>query len=542
SLRPGIPRLIIISRADKRTPQDMENIVTLVRTTLANRALPALDVIPISVRKPQQFPLTPILKYLETWNAAPQTVGFAVNFKRQFNTYQCFLDNKQYLARRRLNRLNLILSLSDDEDIISDAQDLRDLADRELHDLQKISEDLQGLSQRFFHGLKKIGSAVGIPLPEPDADDSQQYATPLLNDPIFDRLFRENQNFSELSLSDIDPSNNTLLIPKTFTVCEGTSVYFDVALWLSENNLSREIYRRPIEVAYYGAGMYVTNATIGQTKWGWILPDGESTDISSDVYLSKEEQQYTNTTIGKITLTSIVEAIDNLTSIDDYVRYLENNNNLHKPFFDVIVKFSTEELNKALTIMNMGFVVDNILKDWNGVRKKFYEQLGEKIGNEYLTQMEIGFGRRIITGGRGLADPDEHDALFSADGTYRQYGMQKDKVFVMMTKNTETYVPWRAEDISLCMTESKEIIYESQLPNLFAEIKGIVDRNSTGVYKHRYIRTADSKKFDIHVGTLTPIHRTDREFLIFIQCMTRMFSGKSRRYPLGKNYFILEEV
>ena len=181
SLRPGIPRLIIISRADKRVPEDIARMVALVRSTLANRALTAVDVIPFSTRKQQDFPLDPILQSLNTWNAAPREPGFALNFKRQFSAYQRFLDDEQHLARWRLNRLNRILALTDDEEVLADAQDLRDLAERELRKLHQISEDLQCLRQRFFQGLKTIGDEVGIPLPEPkDIDLMETHEVDLL--------------------------------------------------------------------------------------------------------------------------------------------------------------------------------------------------------------------------------------------------------------------------------------------------------------------------------------------------------------------------
>jgi len=273
-----------------------------------------------------------------------------------------------------------------------------------------------------------------------------------------------------LKISDIKTSSDTLKIPKIFNVCEGTSAFFDASLYLMENDLESEMYRRPVEVMYYGAKLYI------------------------------------NMAVGETSLKGIIEAIDEIETVDDYVRYLrrlELSGKVTDHFLSELIEHSTRELNKALTVgMNMGFDVDNILEDWINVKKEFYEELGEEIGNEHLTKLEVEFGHRIITGGRELADPEELEEMLSPTGLYSRYGKWKDKLFIMMTKNTETYVPWRAGDISLCMTESKGVIFESVLPNLFASIKAVVERNNKGhtVYKHRYIRTADSKKLDIHVG------------------------------------------
>jgi GTP-binding protein EngB required for normal cell division len=171
TLRHDIPRLVVISRADKRTPDDMAQMVDLVRTTLARRGLAAIDVLPFT-RSPRQqsvFPLEPLMQQLTAWNTTPRRLSFAVNFKRQFMAYQRFIEAEQQRARLHLNRLNRILGMTDDADVLREAQDLRDLADAELRQMQQIGERLYGLRQQFFKGLKQIGDAVGIPLPEPEA-------------------------------------------------------------------------------------------------------------------------------------------------------------------------------------------------------------------------------------------------------------------------------------------------------------------------------------------------------------------------------------
>lgn len=197
SLRQDIPRLVVVSRADKRTPEDMEKMVSLIRSTLDNRALSAVDVLPFSSRKKKDYPVAPILHWLGAWNLQPRDPGFAVNFKRQFSVYQSFIESEQRQTNRRLNRLNRILAITDDNDVLSDAGELRDIAKTTLEQLDQIGEELFGLRQSFFRGLKTLGDHLGIPLPEPgDIDLIELNQLDLLS------LLREERELQEIPEAD----------------------------------------------------------------------------------------------------------------------------------------------------------------------------------------------------------------------------------------------------------------------------------------------------------------------------------------------------
>jgi hypothetical protein len=125
-LRPEIPRLIMVSRADALQAQDLSNVVELIRKTLSDRNIPVLDVIPVSARKKAEYPIEPLAAYLQQWNQKSQELRFAHNFKRQFTRYARFLQDQQAQAKRHLNRLNKILSLADSSDIQQDAKELKE--------------------------------------------------------------------------------------------------------------------------------------------------------------------------------------------------------------------------------------------------------------------------------------------------------------------------------------------------------------------------------------------------------------------------------
>lgn len=82
-LHNDIPKLIVISRADKKQPEDVNAVVDAVRQSLASRELDVLDVVAVSARKNKDFPITPVLDWLDTWN----------NMEQQEPTFPKALDN-----------------------------------------------------------------------------------------------------------------------------------------------------------------------------------------------------------------------------------------------------------------------------------------------------------------------------------------------------------------------------------------------------------------------------------------------------------------
>jgi len=166
-LRPEIPRLVVVSRADKMLAKDVASVVEDIRKTLTERNLPVLDIIPISARNKVDYPIEPLTAYFQEWNKKGQELRFAYNFKRQFTRYARFLQDQQAHAKLHLNRLNKILTLADSPDIQLDAKELKDSALDELNRLKDITDQLQILRGQFFLQLKTIGDRVGIPLPEP---------------------------------------------------------------------------------------------------------------------------------------------------------------------------------------------------------------------------------------------------------------------------------------------------------------------------------------------------------------------------------------
>ncbi|MEZ6929330.1 dynamin family protein [Aeromonas sp. S16(2024)] len=169
TLNRAIPKLVVISRADKHPAEEIEQIVALVRDTLAKRGLSVLDVIPFSTRPRSNYSAEPLLDYFAQWNKAQRELGFVQQFKRQFMGYQRFIDDKKQEAQRQLSKFNRILALSNDGDVRNDINSLQRKIENELDQLVQIAKSLAEVQMRFFTQLKQLGDSVGIILAEPSA-------------------------------------------------------------------------------------------------------------------------------------------------------------------------------------------------------------------------------------------------------------------------------------------------------------------------------------------------------------------------------------
>lgn len=166
SLRADIPRIVVVTRADKKTAKDIADVVAGITRTLSDRHLPALAVIPISNRNKADYPIAPLFAQLDRWNQQPKKIQIAQNFKQQFKLYTRFIENQQRLAQLHFNRLNRILVLADADDIQQDAEELKQTAKTEYDQLSQVADDLHIFQQKFFLQLKRIGESVGIDFPE----------------------------------------------------------------------------------------------------------------------------------------------------------------------------------------------------------------------------------------------------------------------------------------------------------------------------------------------------------------------------------------
>ncbi|WP_282176204.1 dynamin family protein [Vibrio nereis] len=168
TLNKDIPKLVILTRAELRK-KDIESITTLVETTLGNRGIAVTDVVPFSRKAKANFPIKKIIEQLELWNQQKNPILFAQNFKRLFIAYQSFIEEEKRSTYVRMDKINKILTMSEDAQTTEAANVLFVKVTQELDTLSSISEAYDELNHSFFKQLKQVGDMAGVPLPEPSS-------------------------------------------------------------------------------------------------------------------------------------------------------------------------------------------------------------------------------------------------------------------------------------------------------------------------------------------------------------------------------------
>ena len=163
SLNADIPRLVLINKSDIKTPDDVENIVALVKKTLADRNLPAVDVIPVSHKK-RDYPIEPVLAWFDKWNNAPREVTFAKKFHGVLQEYENFIESKLNFTKEILSVLNIINASMDinQSNLENRSQKLINQLKQKVIKYEALSKDLKTFINNSFETLKNIKSSLGI--------------------------------------------------------------------------------------------------------------------------------------------------------------------------------------------------------------------------------------------------------------------------------------------------------------------------------------------------------------------------------------------
>lgn len=95
TIRSDIPKLIVMSRADKKSPEDLTEIKKLTQYTLAQHQIEAIDVLVLSARQPEKFDRKLLDGYLTQWSSKSQESRIIENFNQYFDAMKKHLANKE---------------------------------------------------------------------------------------------------------------------------------------------------------------------------------------------------------------------------------------------------------------------------------------------------------------------------------------------------------------------------------------------------------------------------------------------------------------
>lgn len=176
SLNQTIPVLIIVNKADKIMPDELDDVIEKVKKVLILKGVRYMDVLSYSCNEPDDYDKDRILEYLSKWNNEKIQSTFARNFKVIFTKckeyYDELLDEQQKL-HSRLSHIIADTALEND-----DARDYLDYMNnqtkRNISDIKSLREHMKKLQTKFFTEIKKIADEASIDMPEPSDIDMIQ--------------------------------------------------------------------------------------------------------------------------------------------------------------------------------------------------------------------------------------------------------------------------------------------------------------------------------------------------------------------------------
>lgn len=266
SLNPAIPKLVILNKADKVLPDELEEIADKIRAVLQMKGVQVLDVLADSAEEPEDYDRDRILAYLKQWDSAVSQSRFAYNFKVLFTKCKEYYDQELDEVQRLHNRLSHILAdfPSDHSDAEDYLQSMDRASVRNISELKEMKSKLHQLQDTFFTEIKRIADAVSIEMPEPSEID-------LLSDKLVDPKAVLDDYCSQNGLSDIKHKNQRIAISEMLT-----EVFRDVQISFYDTLSSKETEEvaKLIEDAFSGI----------QSPFFDLISDGETKRTAKAVH------------------------------------------------------------------------------------------------------------------------------------------------------------------------------------------------------------------------------------------------------------------
>lgn len=188
TLREDIPKLIIVSKSDKKNLSDLKNIIAKIKSTLDVKGIRYVDVLAFTSKSEQvgdhklksfiEMDSDKIRKQIEAWNRQVYESNFSRNFKLIFVRCKEFYEDEIDEESRKLTRLNTSITKLAAEDIDAEILEPLQLMVKEIqknvNELKDIRRKLKELQDEFFTEIKFISDIVGIAMPEPSEIDLLQ--------------------------------------------------------------------------------------------------------------------------------------------------------------------------------------------------------------------------------------------------------------------------------------------------------------------------------------------------------------------------------
>lgn len=207
SLQRDIPKLIILSKADKVSAENIEAVKAHISEVLTIKNISFDGVCAFSAEFPECCDMEQLEQCLEQQNHKNMQNHFAANFKRLFLRVRDYYEEELNDQKTYRTTLNQAQTMIQDSEINDKIRRLLRKIGTEIEVLETHKNTLRELQDKFFKELKFVGDQVGIALPEPNEID-------LLGDEATDPLSVVQQYLTKRGLA-VDPQvRDALVFPK----------------------------------------------------------------------------------------------------------------------------------------------------------------------------------------------------------------------------------------------------------------------------------------------------------------------------------------
>lgn len=156
SLKPEIPKLLVISRADSKPAEDIAAIQALMAETLKRHQIEVVDVVVTSARKPQQFPLDGLHASLGQWNVTKVAPDQVTDLAQQLEGLVHQLYKQVRCGGYEQEQIKQILSKESSKDFVK----ISDLGDNQWETINTVMQGLERHQSQSI--LKKLAEYKDI--------------------------------------------------------------------------------------------------------------------------------------------------------------------------------------------------------------------------------------------------------------------------------------------------------------------------------------------------------------------------------------------
>ncbi len=162
TLNDEIPKLMILSKADKMPEEELHKVSEKIRVILRQKQMDFIDILLFSVNEPEKYDIEKIKEYFDKFNKTNVKADITKNFKKIFvrcnEYYDCNLD----MERKRLGRLNQAVAVIEDRRIAEGINQLTKDVRENIEELKNVKSRLENIEKEFFNELKDIADKIGF--------------------------------------------------------------------------------------------------------------------------------------------------------------------------------------------------------------------------------------------------------------------------------------------------------------------------------------------------------------------------------------------